>query len=242
VAQVLLIQLQAPLVAFGGEVVDARGVIADFPSQSMLTGLFANALGWRRSERERLARLQERIVFAARLDREAERLTDFQTAALNGGDRGWTTRGRPEGRAGGANTYLSPHIRRRDFDADAAVTVALRLEPPNEAPDVEALAAALDEPVRPLFLGRKSCPPATPLKLDLVEMPDLTAAIMEVPLVADSQTEQIRLLLPASEPGETKELTYVTDERNWHSGVHGGARRVRHRTLPRTDFPAGEPR
>jgi len=66
----LLLRFEAPLLAFGGETVDARGVIADFPSRSLLTGLIANALGWRRGERDKLARLQERIAFAARIDRK----------------------------------------------------------------------------------------------------------------------------------------------------------------------------
>jgi CRISPR system Cascade subunit CasD len=238
-AAFLLLRLEGPLLAFGGEIVDARGVIADFPSRSMLTGLFANALGWRRSERERLARLQERIVFAARIDREGERLIDFQTAMLGSGDRGWTTRGRPEGREGGPNTYLSPHIRRRDFDADAAVTVALCLKPAEEAPDIAALSTALDEPARPQFLGRKSCPPTRPVRLDLVEAPSLTEAISAAPFASDAPAPHLRVMLPASEPGEDRELIFITDERDWRSGVHAGARRVRHRTLSASDLRRG---
>ena len=42
----LVLQLEAPLVAFGGVTIDHIGVIRDFPALSMLTGLFANALGW----------------------------------------------------------------------------------------------------------------------------------------------------------------------------------------------------
>jgi CRISPR system Cascade subunit CasD len=151
--QFLRLRLEGPLIAFGGETVDARGVIADFPARSFLRGLFANALGWRRSDRDFLSRLQERLAFAARIDREGERLTDFQTAAIGAGDKGWTTLGGPEGRAGGPNTYHSPHIRRRDFNADAAVTVAVTLEPASETPVLEALAEALILPARPLFLA-----------------------------------------------------------------------------------------
>src|SRR3954465_10821725 len=99
--QFLLLRLETPLLAFGGEAVDARGVIADFPAASMITGLLANALGFRRSEGERLQRLQDRLIFAARIDRDGERITDFQTAQLGRNDLSWTTRGRPEGRAGG---------------------------------------------------------------------------------------------------------------------------------------------
>jgi hypothetical protein len=92
-ADYLRLVLEAPLVAFGGETVDARGVIADFPAASMLTGLLANALGWRRGDRDALARLQARLRYAARIDRDGTRLTDFQTAQLGRNDQGWTTRG-----------------------------------------------------------------------------------------------------------------------------------------------------
>jgi CRISPR system Cascade subunit CasD len=148
--QFLLLRFEAPLCAFGGETVDARGVVADFPAASMITGLLANALGFRRSESERLQRLQDRLVFAARIDREGERITDFQTAQLDRDDLGWTTRGRPEGRAGGPATYLAPHIRRRDYDADKCVAVALRLDTPAETPTLADCAAALAEPARPV--------------------------------------------------------------------------------------------
>ena len=130
--QHLILNLEAPLLAFGGETIDNYGVIRAFPAASMLTGLLANALGWRRVEQQKHQQLQDRLVFAARIDREPAgnvRLTDFQTAQLGADDEGWTTRGRPEGRAGGPNTYKAPHLRYRDYYADMRVTVALRLEP-----------------------------------------------------------------------------------------------------------------
>ena len=69
--QHLIVNLEAPLMAFGGETIDNLGVIRPFPAVSMLTGLFANALGWRRVERERHQALQDRLVFAVRIDRES---------------------------------------------------------------------------------------------------------------------------------------------------------------------------
>ncbi len=65
----LILQLEAPLLAFGGVAIDHIGATRDFPSQSMLAGLLANALGWRRTEWEKIQSLQDRIIFAARLDR-----------------------------------------------------------------------------------------------------------------------------------------------------------------------------
>ncbi|MDE2992718.1 MAG: type I-E CRISPR-associated protein Cas5/CasD, partial [Chloroflexota bacterium] len=200
----LLLDLQAPLMAFGGETIDNYGVIRDFPAASMLTGLLANALGWRRIERELHQRLQERLVFAARIDREPAggvRLTDFQTAKLDKSDQGWTTRGIPEGRAGGANTYDAPHLRYRDYFADMRVTVALRLEPAadGDGPTLDDLAAALDEPKRPLFIGRKPCLPSGRLSRGIGnEGNTALAALMGLPIDEPTRTsdELIRLLWP----------------------------------------------
>ena len=94
--QHLIMRLEAPLMSFGGETIDNLGVIRRFPSASMLTGLLANALGWRRIEAQRHQDLQARLVFAARIDREPAgelRMTDFQSAAINNTEQGWTTRG-----------------------------------------------------------------------------------------------------------------------------------------------------
>ena len=46
----LIMRLESPLMAFGGEAIDNLGVIRSFPAASMLTGMLANALGWRRVE------------------------------------------------------------------------------------------------------------------------------------------------------------------------------------------------
>ena len=43
--RVLALRLEAPLMSFGGVLVDNRGVTEPFPTRSMLAGLIANALG-----------------------------------------------------------------------------------------------------------------------------------------------------------------------------------------------------
>ena len=151
----LMLRLEGPLMAFGDVMVDAIGPIRDVPAASALTGLLANALGISREESGRLQRLQGRLVFGSRIDRPEERFTEFQTAKLEASDNGWTTGGRPEGRAGGTATYDSPHIRHRDHDADKRITVALRLDPQDEEPGLDVIAAALDEPARPLLHAAK---------------------------------------------------------------------------------------
>ena len=253
----LIMNLESPLMAFGGETIDNYGVVRWFPSASMLTGLLANALGWRRIERQRHQRLQDRLIFAARIDREPRgrlRLRDFQTAQLDKNDKGWTTRGRPEGRAGGANTYDAPHLRFRDYFADMRVTIALRLQSENERPTLYDLESALEQPARPLFIGRKPCLPSARLFAGLRTADSALAALSATPLEpspdssfgAAQEEPDIRLFWPAGEEAEGVEpnRTYMlTDQRNWDSGLHGGGRAVREGSQPRKNFPVDrEPR
>lgn len=230
----LILTLEAPLMAFGDEIVDNLGRVREAPGASNLSGLLANALGWTRGMRAEHQRLQDRLRFAVRLDRPGRRLADFQTAKLEAGDRGWTTRGAPEGRSGGSATYDSPHIRFRDFVADAALTVALALEPAEEAPTLAAVETALEAPARPLFLGRKPCLPSRPLlgaapERRFVEAGDPFAALCRaVPDAIDDGdpnpsgpifTGPAVASLPAA-----FERRFVADLRNWRAGVHGGGR------------------
>lgn len=231
----LLLDLDAPLMSFGGDMVDAYGVVRDFPAKSMIAGLLANALGWERYDTPAHARLQARLVMGSARAVEGRRVRDFQTAQLGGSDRGWTTRGRLEGRAGGAATYLSPHIRYRDADADARVLVALRLDPADEAPTLDMLADALDRPERPLFLGRKPFLPSRPVRLGFAQADTTRAALATgLALLGDRPAAylpdaepQVRAQWPLAEglPDGAREEE-LTDERHWPAGVHAGLRRV----------------
>ena len=241
----LIINLEAPLLAFGGETIDNLGVIRPFPSMSMLTGLLANALGWRRVERQRHQDLQDRIVMAARIDREPAggvRMTDYQTVKM--GDTvdlfvrsghwvmGWTTRGMPDERAGAlgaAGGGPFTHQRWRDYYADMRVTVALRLEPAEDEPTLDALAQALQEPARPLFIGRKPCLPSAPLYGGFAEGDTVLAALLGVAPTDDPRGESCRLQWPRDQGMDEVEASrthMITDQRNWVSGLHGGGRWV----------------
>ena len=221
------LRLRAPLAAFGGETIDAHGVIRDFPAQSMLTGLLANALGWTRAMRAEHQSLQERIVFGSLWEEKSElsRVTDYQTAQIGKNDQTWTTRGIPDRRTGGAATYVGAHQRWREYHTDLRVAVVLRLEPADVAPTLEDLAAALDQPARPLFIGRKSCLPSAPIFNGWVkEAVDTRAALLEI---APQGATALLAFWPESEgTGGAHRTTDVTDERNWLSGLHGGARRL----------------
>ena len=219
------LRFEAPLASFGGETIDARGVIRDFPAQSMLTGLFGNALGWTRAMRSEHQALQDRIVFAAAHDDHPDLrcLTDYQTARLGKADKAWTTRGIPMGRAGGPQTYSGAHQRWRDYHSDLRLSVVARLEPAETPPTLQRVADALRRPARALFLGRKPCLPSAEIFRGWVDEADAHSALSA--LIPAGRRHYA--MWPRSENAEGAHTQrFVTDQRNWASGLHGGARRV----------------
>ena len=225
----LVLRLASPLIAFGGEAIDNLGVIRDFPALSMVTGLIANALGWDRSQAQEHNRLQARLCMGCVLAPGAQRVQDFQTAQLAKDDKGWTTWGVPEERAGGSGTYAGPHLRYRDYHADLTAWVALTLLPAEEEPTLQTIAQALDKPARPLFIGRKPCLPTDRLVAGWKEAADLRSALQAI---VDAQPSTKPKPWPAQWPdGEGHQpgdrVLDVCDERNWHTQLHGGWRPVR---------------
>lgn len=247
----LVLRLEAPLLAFGHVAVDELRPTLELPTASMLTGLLANALGFDHREPERHRRLQERLYFAARADVPGRLLRDYQTARLRKDQLLWTTRGRAEKRAGGGTTWdeegWGTVQRERFYRADALVTVVLTLLPEDGDPTLDALRAALERPERPLFLGRKSCPPAGPLvdrELPWVEAESARAALLAVPLRRRGRLAP-PARIPCRWPGEEEadpdsRERWIADLRDWETGLHLGGRLVRWASLPRERFRGRE--
>lgn len=234
--ELLMLRFDAPLMSFGGATVDSRGVIRRFPARSMVTGLLANALGWRRTEAERHQRLQARVRFATRLDVPGEKLRDYQTVDLGLQHMrakivGWTTWGRLEPRSGASGE--DTHIRERDYWAGAVYTLALTLEPVDEAPTIDDIAGALRRPARPLCIGRKPCVPAGPILIGRRRAESLCDALAREPRVErDGGGAPLMVWLDAPpSAGErvdpARPVIEVTDERDWRNQIHGGRRLVR---------------
>ena len=224
----LTIQLEAPLMAFGGVLIDQVGPTRDFPAASMLVGLIGNALGWGWSDDKRHQSIQSRLIFASRREREGTVLTDTQNAQLSKADKGWTTQGAPEGRDGAS--YNAPHRRIRDYHADSSIRIVMRLDREQEVPTLDQVARAFDQPARPLYIGRKPCMPSKPL-LDAESSRWVIAekaydALRAVP----GHGDQLRALWPTEQGPETgsgvDRIVDLADTRNWRSGFHSGSRRV----------------
>ena len=234
----LILRLDAPLMSFGGVAIDQHRPTDAWPHTSLLTGLIGNALGYRRTERDALQTLQDRLVFACRADREGERMRDFQTVTFEPNEEGWTTRGKPEGREDANKVKARTHVRYRDYWADRIVTVALRLEPAGEEPGLDQIAQALTTPARPLFIGRKTCLPAAPLLVGKQEGESALDAMARVPVERGesaggrAQPTQYLACAPAHDPphpfvdGHLREWR-ASGKRDWRSDAHGGEQRWR---------------
>ena len=231
----LVVRLDAPLMSFGGVAIDNHRETDAWPAASLLAGLIGNALGLRRTEGDALQDLQDRLVFACRADREGQQAQDYQTAELNADDAGWTTRGQPEGRAGGADTYKGKHIRFRHFWADRILTLAFRMEEFSAGEDLDGIAQALKAPARPLFIGRKPFLPAAPLFVGWSDGESALEAVARVPLPEDAMErtkapEDCSAFAPAHDTPhpfidrQSREV-WTSGARNWTNDAHGGAQR-----------------
>ena len=237
---VLLLRFDAPLMSFGGVRVDHHNRTDAFPYRAMLAGLLANALGYERRDAHAHEALQERLRYAARLDRSGTTVVDYQTVDFDpdgamASTLAWTTRGLLEERKGG-DASEGTHIRYRHYLADAIVTVALALEPSDASPTLGDVARALRQPARPLFLGRKCCVPSGPILLGQTEAESLRHALESTARVAPLRTGDLERtaasgpLLAMWVAGHDEgvevraRLVARVEDRDWHNAVHVGRR------------------
>ncbi len=227
---ILLLRFDAPLMSFGAVMVDQHGPTERFPGLSMLAGLFGNALGLRHGDASALEALQGRIEYAARWDIEPREILDYHTVDLGQAkmsEPGWTTRGEPEHRTGGISASLGIHQRYRHYWANGVMTLAVSLRAGGE-PSPTALAERLRHPVRPLFLGRKTCLPCAPLLLGLVEDTDVLSALRNAP-AAERPGQRAPSKMSACWPMSFGEIgpgrcISIYDRRDWRNQIHAGRR------------------
>ena len=146
----LLLRLAGPMQSWGTDSkFDVRRTGRE-PSKSGVIGLAAAALGVPRQDRDTLAELA-RLRFGVRVDREGTVMRDYQIA------KAYRSSKNPD-------TYVT----HRYYLADAAFTAGLESE---DREKLERIGAALREPAFPLYLGRRSCPPAGKIFLEITDMP-----------------------------------------------------------------------
>jgi CRISPR system Cascade subunit CasD len=158
-ANTLFLRLEGPLQSWGER---ARWEPRDSgpePTKSGVVGLLACALG-QNTDLE-LQYISRNIRIGVRCDRPGTALTDFQTIEGSVSANGQVT---------GDKTVISP----RDYLCDASFLVAVHAGMPSFT---EEMAEAVQRPIWPVFLGRKSCPPSHPLFAGLGDFSSLEEAL-----------------------------------------------------------------
>lgn len=236
-ADFLILSFDAPLQAWGDIATDQRRPTRPFPSRSALAGLFANALGWRHhQDTKRTTQLQDALRYAVREERVPQVVVDFQTANLRHedaggiGQEGWTRWG-IERRGGTVSTDAekATQILRKHYLADgrlcAAVTFAVRTPV-----SLDQAEAALRRPARPLFLGRKGCPPGGPILIRRVPASTAVQALKKIPLPKHADPpSQLRVWYPPGdgpEPHSPAQVQEVWDRRDYQTQRFLGSRRL----------------
>lgn len=154
-AAALLLRLEGPLQAWGDPSKFVIRRTMDAPTKSSVLGMICSAEGLSREQaRERLLALNA-LRMGVRIDRAGARWWDYHTVGAGVGVL--TAKGKVKKTE--STGEIETLVTRREYLADASFLVALR----GEAALVRAVHAALDAPKRPLFLGRKCCPPALPI-------------------------------------------------------------------------------
>ena len=131
--------MAAPLQAWGVDSKFETRRTGREPSKSGIVGFLAAAMGYRRDEDDKIAELS-RLNIGVRVDKEGTLLRDYHTV----------------------HGAKSAYVTNRYYLSDAIFLVGVESD---DEELIEKLANALEHPVFPLFLGRRSCPPTLPVFL-----------------------------------------------------------------------------
>jgi len=170
----LVFRLYAPLSSWGDIAVGEVRPSWPYPAKSAILGLLAAAKGLRRDERDEQESLRSGYGVAVRVLAPGTPMRDYHTVQRP--KQEWIGKGKSKR----LKTYgtrrdeladkdiLNCTQSTRDYYSDAICDVAVWAvtEPPPWS--LDALKGKLEKPVFCLYLGRKSCPPALPLRPQVV--------------------------------------------------------------------------
>lgn len=175
----LRFQLYGPLAAWGNVAVGEQRPSAAHPSKSAIMGLVAAAFGIRRNEEEKIGEINRAYGFAVRVNSPGELMRDYHTSQVPPDKhkaKFYTRRDEL------ANDELYTILSSRDYRMEACYTIAIWVKETAAPFTLEELAAAIRQPKLILYLGRKSCPVAIPIKPEIVLSATLKYALDQAEL------------------------------------------------------------
>ncbi|MDO4671130.1 MAG: type I-E CRISPR-associated protein Cas5/CasD [Aerococcus sp.] len=191
----LLLRLAAPMQSYGLASKYEQRMTESLPTKSAVIGMIAAAFGW--SREHDLSELTDYLRFGVRVDHPGQIEVDFHTAIRSYYEEGKTGITLKRG-----TRKEDKYITYRYYLHDAKFTVGLE----GEEELLKKIRTALMHPYYPLFLGRRSCPPAEPMHPELVPDMDLVSALKSAEMddeetKDDFESERIRLVYEPL-PGE----------------------------------------
>ncbi|MHA1372042.1 MAG: type I-E CRISPR-associated protein Cas5/CasD [Promethearchaeota archaeon] len=191
---ILVLRLEAPIQSWGLRARWNFRDSAEEPSKSGIIGIIGCALGYRRDD-QRLEDLDRKLKVAVRVEKEGVRSEDFHT--ITGAHF----------KAGGGQFTKKTEVSRRIYIYDASF-VAFISGPENLLNECKN---ALEKPKWPIYLGRKCCPPTTPVFEEFTtEYASLEDAVKNYPWKPPFEKEIESL----SEKEIPEELRFTIDDIN----------------------------
>lgn len=166
----LLLRLASPLQSWGIDAKFDRRGTHPMPTKSGTIGMVAAAMGRRRNES--IDDLQG-LKFGVRIDKQGQLLRDYHTA----------------------KSKKSAYVTHRYYLADAVFLIGLQ----GDETLLQKIDTAIKNPVFPLFLGRRSCPPEGQVSLGVHEGKTLEDALYEQEWLLSEwmrRREETRVRLP----------------------------------------------
>lgn len=228
--KVLVLKLESIMLSFGDVAVDEFRPTARHPFKSMVVGILANALGYKRTDWHKIEDLQSEIKIASRIDREGNLMTDYQIALTNPSNpkeptfidrKSWTTKDVLNRTDGNDKNAIQIY---RDYLTDASITVAISSS--NEE-ILDKCISAVKKPARPLFIGRKACVPTRPIFEAVTDADSLFEVLSTYPTTDGKEEVLIRTEGNESHLYEdTCRELLIRDGKDWINGFHAYERPI----------------
>lgn len=172
--QFLVFQLHGAMAAWGDIAVGETRPSSPYPSKSAILGLLAAACGIERQQEKTHEEMATGYGVAVKVLSGGTLLMDYHTVQVPPQRRQTVFRTRKEELL---SEKLGTLLSSREYRCDAVYIVAAWVAHPSAPFPLRKLAAAIEKPVYHLYLGRKSCPPGSPLCPVVVEEKDLKTAL-----------------------------------------------------------------
>ncbi len=170
----LMLRLAAPLQAWGSNSKFNIRTTEREPTKSGVIGMIAAAMGIKRNEESTIFKELVNLRFGVRVEKEGILLKDFHMV----------------------HEKKDSHLTERYYLSDAVFLVAIESNDINLLKNIED---AIKNPVYPLFLGRRSCPPTLPIVLG-IRNNKLIDALKNEPSLT-KQTNSKRIIYESSKDG-----------------------------------------